>query len=82
MRHYEDAPDAVASAIYHICRRVVDLHPREAMRPWIHTIVRHETHHIRRGKYALHMSLGEAYSMGAQDPSPLLSLGVECALRL
>src|SRR5579859_3439370 len=50
LRHYEDAQDAVAVALYQICRHAGDLREPESMRAWMHTIVRNETHRLRRGK--------------------------------
>ena len=81
LRHYEDAQDAVAAAIFHICRHVVDLRNPDAMRAWMHAIVRNETHRLRRGQPMRSISLDEAYSVGTEDPSPLLRLDVERALQ-
>ena len=81
LRHYEDALDAVAAALYQICLHAGDLRAPESLRAWMHTIVRNETHLLRRGKQALHVPLNEAESLGRADPSPLLRLDVECALR-
>ncbi len=81
LRHYEDAQDAVSEAIFHICRHVVDLREPGAIRPWMHTIVRNETHRLRRGKQASMVTLDEADSNLVHDPSPLLRLDIERALK-
>jgi RNA polymerase sigma-70 factor, ECF subfamily len=81
LRHYEDAQDAVAAALYQICCHAVDLREPKTMRAWTHTIVRNETHRIRRDKQAVYTSLDEAISVGMEDPSPLLRLDIERALR-
>lgn len=81
LRHYQDAQDAVAAALYQICCHAVDLRDPASMRAWMYTIVRNETHRMRRGKPAGHMPLDEATDIGDEDPSPLLRLDIERALR-
>jgi len=81
LRHYEDAQDAVAAALYQICRHAGDLRDPMAMRGWMHAIVRNETHRIRRGKQETQTSIEEAVEVGVEDPSPHLRLDIERALR-
>lgn len=81
LRHYQDAQDAVAAALYQICCHAVDLRDPASMRTWMYTIVRNETHRMRRGKPAGCMPLDEAQFLGDEDPSPLLRLDIERALR-
>src|SRR5450432_1321815 len=81
LRHFEEAQDAVAAALYQICCHAVDLRDPTSMRAWMHTIVRNETHRMRRGKQTVQTSLDEAATVGAEDPSPLLRLDIERALR-
>src|ERR1051326_5285609 len=81
LRHYEDAQDAVAAALYQICCHAVDLRDPASMRAWMYTIVRNQAHRMRRGKRAAHPSLDEADWVGVEDSSPLLRLDIERALR-
>jgi len=81
LRHYQDAQDAVAAALYQICCHAVDLRDPTSMRAWMYTIVRNETYRMRRGKHEAHTSLDEATEVGREDPSPLLRLDIEPALR-
>src|SRR5215831_1471014 len=81
LRHFEDAQDAVASALYQICCHAADLRDPKSLRAWMYTIVRNETHRMRRGKQAGLASLDEAILVGMEDPSPLLRLDIERALR-
>ncbi len=81
LRHFEDAEDAVAAALYHICCHAAELRDPASMRSWMFTIVRNETHRMRRGKMAVPTSLDEATAVGVDDPSPLLRLDIEHALR-
>lgn len=81
LRHYEDAQDAVAAALYQICCHAADLRDPTAMRGWMYTIVRNETHRMRRGKQEPQTSIDEAVTVGVEDPSPHLRLDIERALR-
>ncbi len=81
LRHFEDAQDAVAAALHQICCHAVDLRDPNAMRAWMVKIVRNETHRMRRGAAANLVSLDEAAAVGKADPSPLLRLDIERALR-
>ncbi len=80
LRHYEDAQDAVAAALYQICRHACDLRDPASMRAWMYTILRNETHRIRRGKKATQVVLDDAAEVGVEDPSPLMRLDIEYAL--
>jgi RNA polymerase sigma-70 factor, ECF subfamily len=48
LRHYHDAQDAVAAAIYQICLHVASLRDTERVWPWMRTIVANEATKIRR----------------------------------
>ena len=45
--NYDDAQDAVASAVLRACRSIDKLQKPEAFRPWLSQIVRNEAHRIR-----------------------------------
>src|SRR5437667_12393604 len=49
LRHYDDAQDAVAAALLQVCLHVGELRQPERIRAWMLTIVRNETHRLRRG---------------------------------
>ena len=51
------------------------------MRAWMQTIVRNETHRVRQRKQSQETPLNDIYSVGTEDPSPLLRFDVERALR-
>src|SRR5262249_26444169 len=71
LRHYEDAQDAVASALLQICLHVGDLRQPECLRAWMQSIVRNEVRRLRRGAGAPMMSLAEAERQ-PEDAKPLL----------
>src|SRR5882724_2828928 len=48
LRHYEDAQDAVASALVRICTHIGDLRDLTRFRAWIHSIARNEARRIQR----------------------------------
>src|SRR5205823_13716035 len=50
LRHYEDAQDAVAAALLQVCLHVGELRQPERIRAWMQSIVRNETHRLRRGR--------------------------------
>lgn len=81
LRHREDAQDAVAAALYQICCHAIDLRDPMSMRAWMYTIVRNQTHRMSRGKQAKSTVLDEALTVGVEDPSPILRLDIERALR-
>jgi RNA polymerase sigma-70 factor (ECF subfamily) len=53
LRHYEEAQDAVASALLQICRHVGDLREPERARAWIWSVARNEARRIRRRRSRL-----------------------------
>ena len=57
LRHYEDAQDAVASALLQICRHVTELREPESIRAWMNSIVRNEVRRLRRGSDTAALSL-------------------------
>jgi RNA polymerase sigma-70 factor (ECF subfamily) len=81
LRHREDAQDAVAAALYQICCHAVDLRDPASMRAWMYTIVRNQTRRMSRGKQARSTVLDEAVTVRVEDPSPVLRLDIERALR-
>jgi RNA polymerase sigma factor (sigma-70 family) len=81
LRHYEDAQDAVASALLQICRHVGELRQPERIRAWMHSIVRNEVRRLRRGPGASELSLDEAPDAANDAVLSLLRLDIEHALR-
>src|ERR687888_30722 len=57
LRHYEDAQDAVASALLRICLHIHELRQPERIRGWMQRIVLNEAHRLRRGPNRLVGSL-------------------------
>ncbi len=83
LRHYEDAQDAVASALLHICRHVHDLREPERVLAWMRTIVRNEAHRLRRLRRP-ESSLdggGDEIPVRDDEESALLRLDVERLMR-
>ena len=80
LRHYDDAQDAVAAALYQICCHAAELRDPTSMRAWMYTIVRNETHRMRRNKGVKHTCLDEAIAVGRKDSCPHLRLDIERAL--
>src|SRR5262245_18374861 len=52
LRHYEDAQDAVASALLRICLHVGELREPARVHAWMNAIVRNEIRQMRRGPAA------------------------------
>src|SRR2546422_9601020 len=81
LRHFEDAQDAVGSALLQICRHVRELREPEHVRAWMQSIVRHEVYRLRRRAGAAVVSLEEAPEpIDPTEPS-LLGLDIQRALR-
>jgi RNA polymerase sigma-70 factor (ECF subfamily) len=91
LRHYEDAQDAVASALLQICRHVGELREPERARQWMHRITRNEARLILRRRAitpisldaeegSLEAGLWEMASVTDAD-STVLRLDIERALR-
>lgn len=53
LRHYEEAQDAVASALLQICRHLADLREPERARAWIWSVARNESRQLRRRRARL-----------------------------
>jgi RNA polymerase sigma-70 factor (ECF subfamily) len=83
LRHYEDAQDAVASALLRICRHVGSLKEPERVRHWMHSIVRNEARRLvkARGQEALAAYREEDQPHTAEWRPSLLRLDIERALR-
>src|SRR6266568_5341293 len=81
LRHYEDAQDAVASALLQICTHIQELREPARVREWMQSIVRNEIRRLRRGRRAPVMSLEEADGHVEEDTPSLLRLDIERALR-
>ncbi len=80
LRHFEEAQDAVASALVHICLHVQELRQPERMTAWMQSIVRNE---VRRRKRSTHSA---ALTTDQADPRSeahlwILRLDIERALR-
>jgi len=81
LRHYQDAQDAVAAALYHVCRHVGELREPAKVRAWMNSIVRNEVRRLRRRPDAALASLEER-ELPAHDTEPsVLRLDIERALR-
>jgi len=50
LRHYQDAQDAVATALLRICRGIADLRETERVAAWFDTVTRHEARRLRRAR--------------------------------
>jgi RNA polymerase sigma-70 factor (ECF subfamily) len=71
LRHYDDAQDAVASALLQICRHVGELRQPERAGAWMQAIVRNEARQQRRRSAALLLPFGvEEVADGAVVSSP------------
>jgi RNA polymerase sigma-70 factor (ECF subfamily) len=83
LQHYDDAQDAVSSALVRICSHISDLRDIERFRAWMHAIVRNETRSIQRQRLtgAAHRSLQEVSELPAPPQLSALRLDVEQALR-
>jgi len=53
LQHYQDAQDAVASALLQICLHMDDLREPKCVRTWMHRIVRNEAYNMLRSHEAL-----------------------------
>lgn len=81
LRHYQDAQDAVAAALYHVCRHVGELREPARVRAWMNSIVRNEACRLRRDPDAALASL-EELELPAHDAEPsVVRLDIERALR-
>jgi RNA polymerase sigma-70 factor (ECF subfamily) len=91
LRHYQDAEDAVASALLRICRHMGELRDPERARAWMQSIARNEARQLRRRRAAALISLDAgdgssetgvwARALGADAGASLLRLDIERALR-
>jgi RNA polymerase sigma-70 factor (ECF subfamily) len=81
LRHYEDAQDAVASALLQICRHAGNLRDPATARAWMQSIVRNEVRQMRRRPNLASAPLQEADAAPAAEDAALLRLDIERALR-
>jgi RNA polymerase sigma factor (sigma-70 family) len=84
LRHYENAQDAVASALLQICLHVGELRQPERIRAWMQRIVRNEVHRLRRGLGPSPLGLEslEAAETPFEEAAPtLLRMDIDRALR-
>lgn len=83
VRHYEDAQDAVASALVRICSHIGELREVGRLRVWMDSIVRNEARRIRSRRIAAaaHVSLQDAADLQAPPDNSALHLDVERTLR-
>ncbi len=80
LRHYEDAQDAVAAALFQICRHVGELREPGRAREWMQSIVRNEVRRLRRGRPST-LPLEDGDAAVDDDRLSLLSLDIDRALR-
>ncbi len=87
LRHYEDAHDAVASALLRICRSIGDVRDPGAMTAWMAAIVRNEATRLRRIHTFADFSLESADAAKRAEtvvengPDLALRIDIEAALR-
>jgi RNA polymerase sigma factor (sigma-70 family) len=81
LRHYQDAQDAVAAALYHVCRHVGELREPAKVRAWMNSIVRNEVRRLRRHPDAALASLEERELPAHEAEPSVLRLDIERALR-
>jgi RNA polymerase sigma-70 factor (ECF subfamily) len=81
LRHYEDAQDAVASALFQICRHAGKLRDPATARAWMQSIVRNEVRQMRRRPNRASTTLQEADAAPVAEGDMLLRLDIERALR-
>lgn len=82
LRQYEDAQDAVASALLQICLHVGELRQPERIRAWMLRIVRNEVRRLRRGLGSSPLSLGSLEETPFEEAAPtLLRIDIERVLR-
>jgi RNA polymerase sigma factor (sigma-70 family) len=81
LRHYQDAQDAVAAALYQVCRHVGELREPASVRAWMNCIVRNEARRLRRSPDADLMSLEDAELPTSEVGLSVLRLDIERALR-
>jgi RNA polymerase sigma factor (sigma-70 family) len=81
LRHYDDAQDAVASALLKICRHVGELREPGSIRAWMQSVVRNEVRQLERRRGALWASLEEAEGAFESEAPVLLRLDIERALQ-
>jgi RNA polymerase sigma factor (sigma-70 family) len=81
LRHYDDAQDAVASALLQTCLHVGSLREPERIRAWMQQIVRNEAHRLRRGIASEALPLLETDAVDEGVDLSVLRLDVERALR-
>src|SRR5712692_678505 len=77
LRHYDDAHDAVASALLQICRHIKELREPERVRAWMQSIVRNEARRLRRGPGASVMRLDGAEIEAEGPVQSFLRLDIE-----
>src|SRR5438093_6504197 len=76
LRHYDDAHDAVASALLQICLHVTELRAPEKVRAWMQSIVRNEARRLRRGLDTPTVGLEEAEEQTDGASPSLLRLDI------
>lgn len=83
LRHYEDAQDAVASALVRVCQHIGDLQDVASLRAWMNTIVRNEARRQvqRRTLTGTRVSLDELPDLPTPPDQAHLRLDVKEALR-
>src|SRR6476659_6203772 len=77
LRHYEDAQDAVASALLRVCLHIHELRQPERIWGWMHRIVLNEAHRLRRGLNRLVESLEETEPLEESPSTSLLRLDIQ-----
>lgn len=81
LRNYDDARDAVASALLQICLHIRELRDPTRIRPWMNSIVRNEARRLQRGNSSRLLPLDDMELPTAGCVPSLLALDIELALR-
>jgi RNA polymerase sigma factor (sigma-70 family) len=81
LRHYDDAQDAVASALLQVCLHIGELRQPERIWGWMQRIVLNEAHRLRRGPKRLVESLEATEPPEESASTLLLRLDIQRALR-
>lgn len=79
--HYQDAQDAVASALLRICLHIQELRDPATVQRWMRAIVRNETRALRRQRRPEVTALSDVAALTDGEVPTVLRLDIERALR-
>jgi len=84
LRHYDDAQDAVAAALFRICARIHTLRDPAQARSWMNTVVRNESRRLLRSRRTVRDDTGDEAARvvsHSTEKAHVLRLDIEAALR-